>query len=324
MITKRPDTKIPPISPDCSAKTAKLKKELLELRDQKSKRSVSPFTPAPETIADDNRKSARYKLSTPSVCYSVLPTGEVELQSAIPAVLADASIGGVMLWVETAIPATGQEMLVGIEHSGNQLAWFGTRLIGGLKNTSGLSELNLAFGGSTNNLLQQGLIAPTLDRRKMQYRLPASEAALKSLVAVGAAYRISLDFLNVCPVCQGVPTVRSGCSVCLSAHTEKKKMIHHYACANVDFIEEFEFEVDGRTEIACKKCRCRNMIVGSDYEYLDGPNRCQECGQSNLDLADIGHCLSCSNRFSMADAHHLELIGYRVHRLDILDIIHTA
>ncbi len=44
-------------------------------------------------------------------------------------------------------------------------------------------------------------------------------------------------------------------------------MIHHFACANVDFVDRF----DQGNEIVCPKCRGRKMIIGADYEYLDGP-----------------------------------------------------
>ena len=340
MTSKNADLEIPAVSEACSSKTTKLRNELLALRAKQDHSNES--TPESTYPIKDHRSSARYDLSNAAVCYYVLPSGEVEIQSAIPAVLVDGSIGGMQLWVDSVVPAVGRELLVGIEHAGNELAWFGTRVVEGkrvvegtrvvestraIKGTQkdiGHSELHLAFAGSTYDLFQQNIIAPVLDRQDMKYRLPTSDAALKSLVAVGAAHRLSLDFVSVCPACQGIPTVRSGCGMCLSSHTETKKMIHHYACANVDFVENFEFETNGRTEIFCKKCRCRNMIVGSDYEYLDGPNDCQDCGQSNLELTKIGHCLSCSNRFPLETAHNLELIGYRVKRLDILDIIHTA
>ena len=66
------------------------------------------------------------------------------------------------------------------------------------------------------------------------------------------------------------------------------------------------------------------MIIGADYEYLDGPNMCYDCGQANLEKIQIGHCLSCEHRFPMTMAHEMEIIGYRVSRLDILVFIGTT
>ena len=97
-------------------------------------------------------------------------------------------------------------------------------------------------------------------------------------------------------------------------------MIHHFACANVDFVENFELD----NELCCQKCRTRRLIIGSDYEYLEGPNMCHDCGQANLEKIQIGHCLSCEYRFPSETAYSMEIIGYRVNRLDILGFIGTA
>jgi hypothetical protein len=51
---------------------------------------------------------------------------------------------------------------------------------------------------------------------------------------------------------------------------------------------------------------------------LNGPKVCYDCGQANLEKIEIGHCLSCEHRFAMETAHEMEIVGYRVNRLDIL------
>ena len=91
-------------------------------------------------------------------------------------------------------------------------------------------------------------------------------------------------------------------------------MIHHFACAHVDFVEKFEQE----DELLCQKCRTHGMIIGSDYEYLNGPKMCFDCGQANLEKVTIGHCLGCEHRFNIETANEMEVIGYRVNKLDIL------
>ena len=97
-------------------------------------------------------------------------------------------------------------------------------------------------------------------------------------------------------------------------------MIHHFACANVDFMERF----DQGGEIVCPKCLGRKMIIGADYEYLEGPTQCFECGHNDLEEILIGHCMNCSNRFPFEKATSLEIIGYRVNRLEPLALLHTA
>lgn len=305
-----------------SAAVERLRSELnITRQDSPSSKKIDDALQRAARFGGDNqRTTTRYELSIPAVLYPVLATGEIDVPSPTPAVLADASTGGLKLWVEAPRPQTGREMLVGIETANGQLAYYGVRIVGTAYNSNRLFEINAAFEGTLSDMLQQDIIFPQLDRTDMKYRLPAPEPVLKSLCAAGAANWVALDHVSLCPDCRAIPTVRNGCGMCLSSHVKAQKMIHHYACANVDFVEKFEFD----NEIACQKCRCRNMIVGADFEYLDGPNRCMDCGQANLELIQIGHCLCCGNRFSMENARVEELIGYRVSRLDILDVIHTA
>ena len=166
-------------------------------------------------------------------------------------------------------------------------------------------------------VFESEMIFPVLESTTMKYALPYPDSVMASICKIGGAVSVGLDSVMVCPTCRGLPTMRYGCSHCLSTNVHASKMIHHFACAHVDFVANFERD----DQLVCEKCRTRGMIIGSDYEYLDGPNTCSDCGEANLEKVLIGHCLSCENRFNFESAVEMEIFGYRVNKLDILVLI---
>lgn len=94
-------------------------------------------------------------------------------------------------------------------------------------------------------------------------------------------------------------------------------LIHHYACAHVAQTEEFEQQ----DHIVCPKCRAKNLIVGADFEYLNGPFICGDCGWSDTDLELVGHCRVCHLCFPKSVCPEEEVVGYHVKRLDPLVLI---
>ena len=134
------------------------------------------------------------------------------------------------------------------------------------------------------------------------------------MTALGVLRPEFLDRVVVCPQCSAVATVRSGCRMCGSARLGNVKLMHHFACAHVGHVADFERE--GR--IICPKCRTRDLVVGADFEYLDGPFECEECSSSDANFEWVAHCLDCQLRFPIHQAVEQELIAYHVERLDPL------
>ena len=126
-----------------------------------------------------------------------------------------------------------------------------------------------------------------------------------------------IDRVLLCPECGGLPTFRNGCPACGSARVNSPKMIHHFACAHIGHVEDFELA----GELVCPKCRTRRMVMGTDFEYLQGPYVCLDCNRSDVALQSVGHCLSCGLRFPAHQAAEKELIAYHVNRLVPLDFI---
>ena len=296
---------------------SKLSAELKASRAEKSKRQAVEIA-----VGDpqrNRRESVRYEVAIPAVCYPISVSNEIDNSAMLNGIVADSSKTGLRLLMDAAQPCVGLDLIVGVESSVGPSSFCAGTVVASKRNSRGMTEVHLRLGGYLHELLQNDLIFPVLDRSKMQFDLPFPERTLASLCKIGAAAAETLDNMLVCPYCQALPTLRTGCSLCLSSNVKASAMIHHFCCAHVDFVEAFETP-DG---LCCEKCRTRHLIVGSDYEYLDGPNHCEDCGKSNLEKMQIGHCLNCEHRFAMETATQLEIVGYRVNRLDTLALIDT-
>ena len=308
----------PPVVPIIGADQelqVKLRDELKSTRLKKRKHETVKHAYGNQQV--NRRQSVRYDLSLPAFCYPVLANGEVDHSACLEAIVDNISAGGIRLLTQGAQPSPGQTLLIGIETPSSGWQFASGSVTCCKKNQRNMVEVSACFDGYLHELLQNEMVFPVLDRTEMQFRLPYPERTLSSLCKIGAATELVLDHVTVCPQCQGVPTVRTGCSLCLSSKVQATRMIHHFPCANVDFVEKFETE----SGLRCEKCRTQNLVIGSDYEYLDGPNQCQDCGNSNLAEIQIGHCLNCEHRFPWDTGTVLEITGYRVNRLDSLDII---
>jgi len=166
------------------------------------------------------------------------------------------------------------------------------------------------------DLLATSALLPTLDTRTMRYRPPAIGERARAWVELGVLQERELDRVLVCPRCQALPTFRHACKRCGCAALSEARMIHHFPCAHVGPISDYQ--LDGI--LICPKCAARPLIVNSDFEYLEGPVRCGECGAQDGQTELIGHCFDCELRFVARVATPLVLKGYDAARLAALDL----
>src|SRR5204863_524990 len=80
---------------------------------------------------------------------------------------------------------------------------------------------------------------------------------LEKWVEVGVLTPVLWDRIQVCPRCHGMPRYRKGCRSCGSVKVTNERLIHHFACAHVAPVSDFEKS----GELVCPKCRMRRMIV---------------------------------------------------------------
>lgn len=290
-----------------------------------SAREVKKHTPnlantKMKSFANNERQANRYQISNPVVCYPVLDSREVSSSDSIVGVAADISTQGIRLILEGTQPNLGLELAIGVEQKRGLYQYCAGTVASSRRTSPTTCEVGVEFRGYMYEVFESELLFPVLDSATMKYTLPYPDSVMASICKIGGAVSIGLDSVLICPSCRGLPTLRHGCSHCLSTNVHASRMIHHFACAHVDFVEHFE----QGDELVCEKCRTRGMIIGSDYEYLDGPNTCSDCGEANLEKILIGHCMSCEDRFNFESAVEMEIFGYRVNKLDLLVFVGSA
>jgi hypothetical protein len=183
------------------------------------------------------------------------------------------------------------------------------------------------FTGFANEILKPENLTPRLNPRRWQFELAYPEAILDQWAQVGILEPVLWDRVQLCPRCHGLPTFRRGCSACGSIHVKNDRLIHHFACAHVGLVAEFEGrhaasrQAAAPGDLVCPKCRTRRLIIGSDYEYMMGPYRCRDCQWTGTELEQVAQCLRCHLRFPVGQSYEQELKGYRAHRLDPLALL---
>lgn len=269
---------------------------------------------------EDRRFEIRYDVQVPCDVRRVMPNGDVDLKNSRPGFIWDVSRNGVGVITEAAGYKVGSSLLINTVDDSGEKSFQCISVMNIADAENGKTRINGVFGGPLGPIFEDEMLLPRINPGTLQFDMGIDDTQLANLASIGAIRSKSLDFVSLCPKCFSIPTVRQGCCRCLSGHVSSAKMIHHYACANVDFAENFEYE----GQLICAKCRAKHLIIGADFEYLDGPNRCADCHQSNLELMMIGHCMGCNYRFPMQMAENMEITGYRVARMDILALINTA
>lgn len=173
------------------------------------------------------------------------------------------------------------------------------------------------IGGFAEEILSPEKLMPTFTAETLDFRLGFQEEMLDQWAAIGALEAVFVDKVDVCPKCKSLPTYRLGCPNCGSARLDNDLLIHHFACAHVAKVGDFE-SAGGLT---CPKCRTCHLVVASDFDYVTGPYRCLDCSWSNLEPEDVAHCLNCQYRFPAYQTDTRELRGFRAHRLDLLAVL---
>lgn len=171
---------------------------------------------------------------------------------------------------------------------------------------------------SDEDFLSERNLAPRINPNKLRFENGCNDEVLQQWESLGVLRQYLVDRVLVCPSCESIPTWRYACPKCGSARYSRDRLIHHFACAHVDHAESFQTNDAG---LQCPKCQTPGLIAGTDFQIVGGPLTCFDCndrgGQPNLWCM----CHQCLNRFEPGEATELELHGYHVDRLELLDLV---
>ena len=208
-------------------------------------------------------------------------------------------------------------LVVGVERRDGVLCYAGVEVRNRGESGAGGIVVGGRFGGRGQEVLEAANLAATFDPTTWRLHRAIPDDVIEAWRAIDVLAPKLLDAVLVCPRCQGLPTFRAGCKSCGSGRIGGERLIHHFACAHVGPIGDFE-----RPEgVVCPKCRMRNLVVGADYDFQNGPVRCSDCHWRGDAPGQIAQCLACRYRFPGEDARQIEITGYHVHRLDPLAFI---
>jgi hypothetical protein len=259
----------------------------------------------------ERREHPRYDIVRSVLAIPLTPEGLPDWQNRLPGFTTDLSVDGIGLELDTDRPLDASALVIGVERRDGVACYAGVEM----RYTQRLSPRRLKvgakLGGRADDILSPDNLAPSIDLPSMRIVRGVQEDVLAAWAEIGVLSPVLLDRIQVCPKCHGIPTFRSGCRSCGSARIAAARLIHHYACAHVGPVNAFE-SADG---LVCPKCRTRRLVIGSDFEYHEGPSQCHDCHWSGTELEQVGQCLRCGFRFPGRQAHALEMIGYHVQRL---------
>lgn len=260
----------------------------------------------------ERRLSPRRALNEPMLVVPVLPNGYPDSEHVRTATIRDLSTGGIGLEFAVEDWKAAAELMVGFRMPDGLWHYAGVEVCNAGPPVAGRVRVGCQFNRQGQEILQPENLTPTLDADTLLFAHYFPPAMLEKWAELGVLQQNSLDRVQLCPRCQGFPTFRPGCRQCGSADVGNDRLMHHFACAHVGLIADFETPAG----LVCPKCRTRSLVVGADYEYLTGQYVCRQCAWSDMELEQVARCLRCGFSFPAHQAHLQEVGGYRARRLE--------
>lgn len=261
----------------------------------------------------DRRDQLRREIDLPCLLIPVLAEGYPDRANLSVGNALDISPNGVGFEIAGDNNISTNHVMFGLEDVTGEMA-FTSAHVRFLERKSESRRIGAEFLPHEQQLLKAENIVPRFDPGKLQFRTGLATDVLQAWEECGVLAQDVHDRILVCPQCQALPTWRHGCPTCGSADTAADQLIHHYACAFIGPTGSFEVDQGLR----CPKCLTRDLVVGADFEFLEGPQRCGNCGWTDSRLGLIANCLACGLRFPGHQALEETLNGYNVNRLDPL------
>lgn len=264
----------------------------------------------------DRRMNPRYLLTRTLIAIPLMPDFQPVNAFQTEGITVDVSAEGIGFRIVGLDHLPTHRLVVGVEVEDGQLHYATVDVKRSVPVPGGL-QVGGQFSEVERDVLRPENLLPHINHSTYRYETGLPTETLYKWVELGICRPILIDRILVCPDCRALPTIRRGCRACGSVRTANSQLIHHFPCAHVGMVKEF----DQGDELVCPKCRQRKLVIGADFEYLSGPYQCLDCNWSDTQLELVGQCQACELRFPIQQAVEEELIGYHVHRLDPLALV---
>ena len=267
----------------------------------------------------NRRRHVRFRMERPAVAIPILPNGAPDIQGRCDATTTDISLGGIGLRLPNTRHLPSRDWVIGLEQDDGSTGYVNAymrRVAYGDEHV----DAGLVFQNDHNDYFSDENLQPDINAETKHFEGRVGATALQQWSELGVLSKRLLRRVRVCPECNAVCTVGSGCRQCGGFDLEFHDLIHHFACAHVDTADKFE--TGG--EIECPKCLCGGLVIGADFEVIRSRYTCRNCASQDDFTAHVGNCLHCQLVFPIEMAPEIDVYGYLVERLDILALVDSA
>ncbi|CAG5084166.1 TackOD1 domain-containing metal-binding protein [Parvicella tangerina] len=121
------------------------------------------------------------------------------------------------------------------------------------------------------------------------------------------------DRVYLCTSCSGAYlNYREVCPQCSSSHSTTEDMVHHFPCAYIGPIKDFQNTIDD--ELNCPKCNKTLRHIGVDYDKPSVLHTCQKCNHKYQDYHVKAKCISCHHDNHIENLISKEIKNYTLTR----------
>lgn len=121
------------------------------------------------------------------------------------------------------------------------------------------------------------------------------------------------DRIYLCTNCSGgFLNYREVCPQCSSSHSTTEDMVHHFPCAYIGPIKDFQNTIDD--ELNCPKCNKTLRHIGVDYDKPSVLHTCQNCNHRYQDYHVKAKCISCQFDNPIENLQFKEIKNYKLTR----------
>lgn len=137
----------------------------------------------------------------------------------------------------------------------------------------------------------------------------AAKQLVEKLWDVGILKRKFYEKALVCPSCLSANVSNDYvCPNCNSIDIERKTLLEHTACGNIDSVDNFLQE----GSLVCPKCNRELIEAGGDYQKLGAWFQCGQCGKRSDMPSPIHRCRNCGHIFTIRDTGFVNIYAYKL------------
>lgn len=120
-----------------------------------------------------------------------------------------------------------------------------------------------------------------------------------------------IDKLHLCPTCESAHSnLRATCTKCRSVNIQEEDLVHHFPCAHIAPISDFEKE--GGHGLHCPKCDKALRHIGNDYDKPSAIYNCNDCHHTFQQPEYRSLCIDCGEDVPIEKMEETSIYSYEL------------